>query len=90
MRDWFSFWSIKKREGDSRVGSLVNLLVQPLEAPPAVKVVPEVVESFDLLLGGIVVAKAGDRLGLGEARIEVEDVGEGLEEIKVLALYVGF
>ena len=81
---------MKKGETGSRVRSLVNLLVQPLKAPPAVEVVPEVVESFDLLLGGIVVAKAGDRLGLGEARIKVEDVGEGLEEIKVLALYVGF
>jgi hypothetical protein len=35
-------------------------------------------------------AEAGDRLGLGETGVEIEDVGKGLEEVKVLALHVGF
>ena len=63
---------------DSRVGTLVDLLVVPLERPPRVKVVEEVVESLDLLFAGVGIAKAGDRLGLGESTLSNEDRTEDL------------
>ena len=69
-----------------RIASLVNLLIQPLETPPRIKVVPEIVEALDLLLGRIDVSKPRDRLDLGETGVEIEHMGEGLEEIKVLRL----
>jgi hypothetical protein len=54
-------------QDDSRIASLVDLLVPHLERPPAVKVVPEVVELFDIVLFGIVVPEAWYGLGLAES-----------------------
>jgi hypothetical protein len=54
-------------QNDSRIAPLVDLLVPHLERPPAVKVVPEIVELFHIVLFGIVVPEAWYGLGLAES-----------------------
>lgn len=66
-----------------------NVLVQVLEAPPAVKVVPEVVEFLDLLLGGVGVAECGHGVALGEASLGLEDLAPLLVEVELLQLLLG-
>jgi hypothetical protein len=65
-----------------------NILVKVLEGSPAVKVVPEVVESLDILLVGVLVAEQGNRLGLAEAGLGLEDTAPRLVEL-VLGLLLG-
>lgn len=60
-----------------------DILVEVLERAPAVKVVPEVVELLDLLLGGVGAAKRGDGVVLGEAALGLEDLAP---ELVVVAL----
>ena len=64
----------------SLIASLVHLLVKIFEAPPAVEVVPEVVEALDSLLRVVVRAKHWNRLLLAEARLALENVPESLEK----------
>ena len=64
----------------SLIASLVHLLVKIFEAPPAVEVVPEVVEALDRLLGVVVRAEHRNGLFLAEACLALEDVPESLEE----------
>lgn len=61
---------------DVRVGAFVGLLVPPLERPPRVELVPEVVEALDLLLGAGVVSELGNGLSLGEPTLSLEDGAE--------------
>jgi len=68
------------------IATLVNLLIQPLETSPTVKVVPEIIKSLHLLLGRINVAETRDRLGLGESRVELKHWREFFKEVKVLVL----
>lgn len=63
-----------------------HVLVQVLERPPAVKVVPEVVEVLDLLLGGVGVAELRHGLCLGEAALGLEDLAPGLVVVDFGAL----
>lgn len=63
----------RANRSNSRVGTLVDLLVVPLERSPRVKVVPKVVEPFDLLLAGVGTAKLGDGLDLGEPGLSDKD-----------------
>ena len=60
-----------------------HILIKVLERPPAVKVVPEVVEVLEFLLGGVVVTKHGDGLDLGETSLRLE---HGAPEFEELAL----
>lgn len=66
-----------------------NVLVEVLEAPPAVKVVPEVVELVDVLLGGVGIAKGGDGVCLGETGLGLEDLAPELVEVALLQLLLG-
>lgn len=68
---------------DLPIASLVHLLVHVLEAPPAVKVVPELVEALDSLLGVVDPAEHGHGLYLAEAGFAFEYRTERLEEILV-------
>lgn len=63
-----------------------HVLVQVLERPPAVEVVPEVVELLDLLLGGVGVAELRHGLDLGEAALGLEDLAPGLVVVDLGAL----
>jgi hypothetical protein len=67
----------------SGVGTLVDLLVVPLERSPRIKVVPEVVEPFDLLLARVRSAEFGHGLNFGESRFADED------RAKDLGVFVG-
>jgi hypothetical protein len=58
-----------------------HILIEVLESPPAVKVVPEVVESFDVLLGAVLVSECGNRLLVGEATLGNENGVPGLVEL---------
>lgn len=66
-----------------------DILVEILEAPPAVKVVPEVVEFVDVLLGGVGIAKGGDGVCLGETGLGLEDLAPELVEVALLQLLLG-
>ena len=68
------------------ITTFVNLLIQPLEASPTVKVIPEIIKSLHLFLGRINVAETRDRLDLGEPRVELEHWREFFKEVKVLVL----
>lgn len=63
-----------------------HVLVEVLESPPAVEVVPEVVELLDLLLGGVGVAELRYRLNLGETALGLEDLAPGLVVVDLGAL----
>lgn len=54
-----------------------------LEAPPAIKVIPKVVEPLDLLLRRIVVAQHWHRLLLAEPRLALEHWAKVFEEVRV-------
>jgi hypothetical protein len=66
-----------------------NILVEVLEGPPAVEVVPEVVEVLDLLLGALVVAELGHGLVVGETALSLEDFAPQLVEVALLSLLLG-
>ena len=66
-----------------------DVLVQVLEGPPAVEVVPEVVEVLDLLLGRVLAAERRDRVDLGEAGLRLEDVAPELVEVALGELLLG-
>jgi hypothetical protein len=66
-----------------------DILVQVLEGSPAVKIVPEVVEILDLLLGGVGVAKGGNGVCLGEASLGLEDLAPELVVVALLELLLG-
>lgn len=57
-----------------------NILVKVLECPPAVKVVPEVVEGLDLVASAVLVAEFGHGLGLAESAFGIEDPAPELVE----------
>lgn len=63
-----------------------HVLVEVLERPPAVEVVPEVVELLDLLLGGVGIAELRHGLDLGEAALGLEDLAPGLVVVDLGAL----
>jgi hypothetical protein len=67
-----------------------NILVEVLEGPPAVEVVPEVVEVLDLLLGALVVAELGDGLVVGETALGLEDFAPQLVEVALLSILLGW
>lgn len=66
-----------------------DILVEVLKGSPAVKVVPEVVEILDLLLGGVGVAKGGNGVCLGEAGLGLEDLAPELVVVALLELLLG-
>jgi hypothetical protein len=66
-----------------------NVLVEVLKGPPAVEVVPEVVEVLDLLLGALRVSKLGHGLLGGEAALGLEDLAPQLVEVTLLGLLLG-
>lgn len=68
------------------VAALVDFLIKPFEAPPAVKIIPKVVEAFNLFLARVNMTKARDRLDLGKARVKIEDRNKGSEEVQLLVL----
>lgn len=68
-------------DGYALVAALVDLLVEVLETPPAVEVVPKVIERLDLLLRIVVGAEHGDGLLLAEAGLALKDGAEGVEEV---------
>lgn len=63
-----------------------HVLVQVLERPPAVEVVPEIVEFLNLLLGGIGVTELRHWLDLGESALGLEDLAPGLVVVDLGAL----
>lgn len=64
----------------TRVGTLVDLLVVPLETSPRVEVVEEVIEALDVLFGGVEVTELGNGLDFGEtAFTSKEGIGLGTE-----------
>lgn len=63
-----------------------HVLVEVLERPPAVEVVPEVVEVLNLLLCGVGVAELRHGLDLGETTLSLEDLAPGLVEVDLGAL----
>lgn len=66
-----------------------DILVQVLESPPAVEVVPEVVEVLDLFPGRVLAAERRDGVGLGEASLRLEDVAPELVEVALGKLLLG-
>ena len=58
-----------------------HVLVEVLEGAPAVKVVPEVVELLDLLLGGVLAAQVRDGVHLAEAGLGLEHLAPELVEL---------
>ena len=66
---------------DAPIATLVDLLIQIFEAPPAIKVVPEIVERLDLLLRVIVRPQHRHRLLLAEPCLALEHGREGIEEV---------
>lgn len=66
-----------------------NVLVEVLKGPPAVEVVPEVVEVLDVLLGALRVSKLGHGLLCGEAALGLEDLAPQLVEVALLGLLLG-
>lgn len=66
-----------------------DILIQVLEGPPAVEVVPEVVEVLNLLPGRILTAERRDRVDLGEAGLRLEDVAPELVEVALGELLFG-
>ena len=66
------------------VAPFIDLFVQVFETPPAVKVVPEVVESLDVLFGSIVGTQERNRLFFAEPGLTYEYWVEGLEERVVI------
>jgi hypothetical protein len=66
-----------------------NILVEVLERPPAVEVVPEVVEGLDLLLGALRVSELRHGLLGGEAALGLEDFAPELVEVALLGILLG-
>lgn len=66
-----------------------DVLVEVLKGPPAVEVVPEVVELLDALLGGVGVAQLGYGLDLGEAALGLEALAPQAVEVALLELLLG-
>ena len=66
-----------------------DILVQVLEGPPAVEVVPEVVEVLNLLPGRVLAAERRDWVDLGEAGLRLEDVAPELVEVALGELLLG-
>jgi hypothetical protein len=62
------------------------ILVQVLKRTPRVKVVPEIIELLDILLGGFVVAESRYGLFVGETSFGGEDGTPELEEVALLCL----
>lgn len=58
-----------------------DILVEVLESPPAVEIVPEVVEVLDVFPGRVLAAERRDRVDLGEASLRFEDVAPELVEV---------
>jgi len=71
---------------DVPVTSFVDFLVHPLETSPTVKVVPKIIEPFNLFLGSIFGTEPWNRLYFRETGVKVEDRCEGLEKFEVLRL----
>lgn len=63
-----------------------DVLIEVFKRSPAVKVVPEVVEVLEFLLGGVVIAKQRHGLNLGEASLRLEDRAPQLEEVTLGSL----
>ena len=68
------------------IAALVDFFIKPFEAPPAVKIIPKVIEAFNLFLARVNMTKARDRLDLGKARVKIEDRDKGGEEVQLLVL----
>jgi len=66
-----------------------NVLVEVLERPPAVEVVPEVVEVLNLLLGRVGVAERRDGVVVAKAGLGLEDVAPELVEVTLSELLLG-
>ena len=71
------------------VATLVHLLVQILKAPPAVEVVPEIVEPFDSLFRVVVRAEHRNGLYLAEPGLALENGPIELEESLLRVLGFG-
>lgn len=65
------------------IATLVHFLVEIFEAPPTIKVVPEVVERLDIFLRIIIGAEHRHRLSLAEPRFALKHGCERLEEVRV-------
>lgn len=63
-----------------------DVLVVVLERTPAVEIVPEVVEAFDVFLLAVVVTEFGDRLFLAEASFGLKYLGPEFVEVARLCL----
>lgn len=70
----------------SPVTTFINLLIHVLEAPPTIKVVPEIVERVDILLGIVDITQHRHRLNFAESRFTFEDGHKFLEEIGIWVL----
>lgn len=69
------------------VAPFVYFLVKVFETPPAVEVVPEIVESLDFLLGGVEKTQEWNRLYFAEPSLAFEHRSEGLEERVVILAF---
>lgn len=58
-----------------------NILIEVLEGPPAVNVVPEVVESLNVLLAAVLVTESRHRLLVGETTLGNKDGAPALVEL---------
>ena len=68
------------------VTAFIDFLVQVLEAPPAIEVVPELIETFYRFLVVVETAKAGYGLDLAEASLTLEYRAKSLEEVIIHVL----
>ena len=66
-----------------------HILIEILERPPAIEVVPEVVKVLKLLLSDVVVTKQRHGLDLGETGFRLEDPTPELEEVALGGLLLG-
>lgn len=73
----------------ARFAIIGNILVEVLEAAPAVEVVEEVVELVNLLLGGVDVTERRNGVDLGETALRLEDLGPKLVVVGLLQLLLG-
>ena len=74
---------------DAPIATLVDLLIQIFEAPPTIKVVPKVIEAFNLLLTIVILAKERYGLRLAESCLTFEHGSKLFEKVRI-GVFLGF
>jgi hypothetical protein len=63
------------------VTALIDFLIHPFKAPPAVKVIPKIVEAFNRFFARVNMTKARDGLDLRKTRVKFKDRDKGSEKV---------